>query len=157
MSVGTRASCAPVVSTLPATSAAIVARERTRLPLVDAVRALAATVIVGHHFSSYQPLADAASPIAGPLINWLRDYGRVAQVFIVLSGFMLAGSLTHRRWDGDRARRFIVQRYCRLALPYLAAIGLAIVAGEIGRDWIDWDVTGAAPTIEQVLAHVLFL
>src|SRR5258708_1213033 len=70
---------------------------------------------------------------------------------------MLAGSLSHRRWDGDRARRFIVQRYCRLALPYLAAIGFAIVAGEIARDWIDNDVVGALPTIQQVLAHILFL
>jgi peptidoglycan/LPS O-acetylase OafA/YrhL len=124
---------------------------------VDAVRALASTVIVGHHFSSYQPLADAASPIAGPLITWFHDYGRVAQVFIVLSGFMLAGSLSHQRWNGDRARRFIVQRYCRLALPYLAAIAFAIVAGEIARDWIDNDVVGALPTIQQVLAHILFL
>jgi peptidoglycan/LPS O-acetylase OafA/YrhL len=127
------------------------------MPLVDAVRAVAATVIVGHHFSYYQPLADAASPILGPLIDALRDYGRVAQVFIVLSGFMLAGSLRRRRWDGGRAGRFIVQRYCRLALPYLAAIGFAILAGEFGRDWIDNDVAGALPTIQQVLAHCLFL
>jgi peptidoglycan/LPS O-acetylase OafA/YrhL len=127
------------------------------LPLVDLVRALASTVILGHHFSSYQPLADAASPIAGPLLNWFHDYGRVAQVFIVLSGFMLAGSLSNRRWDGGRAGRFIIQRYCRLALPYFAAMGLAIVACDVGRDWIDNDVVGALPTIEQVLAHVLFL
>jgi peptidoglycan/LPS O-acetylase OafA/YrhL len=44
-----------------------------------------------------------------------------------------------------------------LALPYLAAIAFAIVAGEIARDWIDNDVVGALPTIQQVLAHVLFL
>jgi len=158
MNFGSGASFAPAVGVLPRASAvAVVDRERARLPLVDAVRALAATVIVGHHFSSYQPLADAASPIAGPLINGLHEYGRVAQVFIVLSGFMLAGSLTQRRWDGDRARRFIVQRYCRLALPYLAAIGCAIVAGEIGRDWIDWDVAGTVPTMQQLLAHALFL
>ena len=50
-----------------------------------------------------------------------------------------------------------MQRYCRLALPYLAAIGFAIVAGEIGRDWIDYDVVGRWPTIQQVLAHILFL
>jgi peptidoglycan/LPS O-acetylase OafA/YrhL len=44
-----------------------------------------------------------------------------------------------------------------LALPYFAAIGLAIVAAEFGRDWIDNDVVGALPTIQQVLAHCLFL
>jgi len=135
----------------------VVVAERTRMPFVDAVRALAATVIVAHHFSSYQPLADAASPILGPLLNWFHDYGRVAQVFIVLSGFMLAGSMSHRRWDGGGAGRFVIQRYFRLALPYFAAIGIAIVAGAIGRDWIDNDVAGAMPTIQQLLAHVLFL
>ena len=83
------------------------------MPFVDAVRALAATIIVAHHFSSYQPLADAASPILGPLLGWFHDYGRVAQVFIVLSGFMLAGSMTHRRWDGGRAGRYVIQRYFR--------------------------------------------
>jgi peptidoglycan/LPS O-acetylase OafA/YrhL len=158
MSVGSNASCVSAVGALPSASVVVIgARQGSRLPLVDAVRALAATVIVGHHFSSYQPLADAASPIAGPLIDWLREYGRVAQVFIVLSGFMLAGSLARRRWDGGGVRRFIVQRYCRLALPYFAAIGFAIVAEEFGRDWIDNDVVGALPTIQQVLAHCLFL
>jgi len=51
----------------------------------------------------------------------------------------------------------VIQRYFRLALPYFAAIGIAIVAGAIGRDWIDNDVAGAMPTIQQLLAHVLFL
>jgi peptidoglycan/LPS O-acetylase OafA/YrhL len=158
MSVGSNASFAPAVSALPRTSVGTVdLAERSRLPLVDAVRALASTVILAHHFSSYQPLADAASPIAAPVLNWFHDYGRVAQVFIVLSGFMLAGSLSNRRWDGGRAGRFIIQRYFRLALPYLAAMGIAIVACYIGRDWIDNDVVGALPTIEQVLAHVFFL
>src|SRR3954447_25270340 len=155
MSVGTNAGYAPAIGALTKSSALrVVVAERVRMPFIDAVRALAATVIVAHHFSSYQPLADAASPIVGPLIDWFHNYGRVAQVFIVLSGFMLAGSLAHRRWDGDRARRFIVQRYCRLALPYLAAVGFAILAGEIARDWIDNDVVGSLPTIRQVLAHV---
>jgi peptidoglycan/LPS O-acetylase OafA/YrhL len=158
MSVGTNAGYAPAIGALTKSSAMrIVVAERARMPFVDAVRALAATVIVAHHFSSYQPLADAASPILGPLINCFHNYGRVAQVFIVLSGFMLAGSMAHRRWDGGRAGRYVIQRYFRLALPYFAAIGAAIVAGAIGRDWIDNDVAGTLPTIQQLLAHVLFL
>lgn len=128
-----------------------------RLPLVDALRALAATIILGHHFSNYPPLAHAAMPIAGPLINWLQDNGRVAQVFIVMSGFILASSLSHRQWDRRRAGRFIVQRYFRLALPYLAAAALAVVACAYGRDWIDDDVVGAFPTVQQWVAHVMFL
>jgi peptidoglycan/LPS O-acetylase OafA/YrhL len=158
MSFGNGAGCAPAVATLPRASATSNdVAQRARMPFVDAVRALAATVIVAHHFSSYQPLADAASPVLGALLSLFHDYGRVAQVFIVLSGFMLAGSMAGRRWDGGRAGRYVIQRYFRLALPYFGAIACAIVAGEIGRDWIDNDVAGATPTIEQLLAHVLLL
>jgi peptidoglycan/LPS O-acetylase OafA/YrhL len=96
-------------------------------------------------------------PIAGPIINWLHGNGRVAQVFIVVSGYLLAGSMSHRSWDRQRASRFIAQRYCRLAVPYLAAAALAIVACAFGRDWIEDDVIGGLPTIEQVLAHVVLL
>src|SRR4029077_9441039 len=77
--------------------------------------------------------------------------------FIVVSGYLLAGSMSHRSWDRQRASRFIVQRYCRLAVPYLAAAALAIAACAFGRDWIEDDVIGGLPTIEQVLAHVVLL
>ncbi len=152
INVGTAVGALPINSSISA-----VAAERMRLPLVDAMRALAATIIVGHHFSSYPPLCRAAMPIAGPLIKWLHANGRVAQVFIVVSGFLLAGSMSHRYWDGRRVGLFIVQRYCRLALPYLAAAALALAACAFGREWIDESVIGGRPTIEQVFAHVVFL
>lgn len=158
MSVGTSANVASAFGAIGRSQAlATAAVHGGRLPMVDAVRAVASTVIVGHHFSSYPPLADAASPAVGPVIDLFHGYGRVANVFIVLSGFMLAASLSHRRWDRGRTGRFLIQRYCRLALPYFAAIGLAIAACWIARDWIDNDVVGTSPTIEQVLAHVFFL
>src|SRR6478735_2272197 len=103
MSSVSTATFAPTVGVIPVAPAVSVAlAERARMPFVDAVRAAAATMILAHHFSSYQPLADAASPILGPLLRWFHDYGRVAQVFIVLSGFMLAVTMTRRRWDVDR-------------------------------------------------------
>lgn len=157
MSAESNANIGLAMGALPRASSVVVGAEGSRLPLVDAVRALAATVIVGHHFSSYPPLADAAMPVAGPAINWLHANGRVAQVFIVVSGFLLAGSMSHRIWDRQRVGRFIVQRYCRLALPYLAAACLAIAACAYGREWIDDDVVGGIPTIEQVLAHIVLL
>jgi len=114
-------------------------------------------LIAAHHFSIYPPLADAAMPIAGPMILWLQSYGRVAQVFFVISGFMLAGSMSHRIWGGRGAGRFILQRYCRLALPYLAAAAAAAAACAIGREWLDEKVVGSTPTIKQLVAHLFFL
>jgi peptidoglycan/LPS O-acetylase OafA/YrhL len=137
--------------------AAVVGAEKARMPFVDAIRATAAFVILGHHFSSYPPLATAAMPIAGPALNWLHDHGRVAQIFIVVSGFILASSMSKRVWDRHSVRQFVAQRYCRLAIPYLAAAGIAMCACAFARDWIDDSVIGSVPTIEQLAAHLVFM
>ncbi len=52
---------------------------------------------------------------------------------------------------------FIVRRYCRLGLPYLGAIALAVAACASARGWLSESVIGPPPTIARVLAHVVFL
>jgi peptidoglycan/LPS O-acetylase OafA/YrhL len=89
------------------------------------MRAMAATMISWHHFTFYPPLADQAMPIAGEAIIWVRDHARAAQVFFVVSGYILARRMSHRTWGSGPVGRFVIHRYCRLGLPYLAAIGLA--------------------------------
>ena len=46
-----------------------------RMPLVDALKALASQLIVLHHFSAYGPLADALDDLVPALAGWLFDYG----------------------------------------------------------------------------------
>ncbi len=53
--------------------------------------------------------------------------------------------------------RFVAYRYCRLGLPYLAVLLLAIAACAVGRGWLPDDLVGAPPTLAQVLAHTVFL
>src|SRR4051812_32999022 len=109
----------------------------SRMLLLDALRAAAATIITWHHFAWYGPLSDYALPVAEGAFEWLANYGRLAvQVFFVLGGYVMARSMTGRTWGPAQVGRYIVHRYCRLGLPYLAAIVLAIGACAFGRGWL---------------------
>ncbi len=84
-----------------------------RMHLVDALRAVAATVIAWHHFAWYGPLSEYALPLVGGTIAWLANYGRVAvQVFFVLGGYVMARGMMKRAWDTTQVRKYIAQRYC---------------------------------------------
>lgn len=128
-----------------------------RQPLIEVLRVVASTLIVWHHFASYPPLADAAEPIMGGILQWFREYGRTPPVFFVIGGYVLALGLADRSWVGSDVAHFAVGRYCRLGLPYLAAAALAIIASAIGRDWLPESIVGAPPEFGQLVAHVFLL
>lgn len=127
------------------------------MPLVEALRALASTVIAWHHFCTYWPASEELIPYFSAAVLWLRENGRATQLFFVIGGFVMAQSMARRHWNTGVLRGYSTQRYLRLALPYLAAMVLALAACAIGRGLIAAHVTGATPTIGQVLAHVFFL
>lgn len=130
-----------------------------RIPLIDALKAIASQLIVLHHLSAYGPLTLAAQEIFPGIINWLYDYGRIAvQVFLVLGGFLAARSLSP---DGGALRASplgpIWKRYQRLAIPNIAAICLAIACSALAGCWMDDESIPARPTFSQWLAHVFLL
>jgi len=131
----------------------------SRYAFIDLLRILAAQVIVLHHLAFYGPLSDHAYPVAERPIDWLYRYGRFAvQIFFVTGGYCLAGSLARRSTARPRAfARMVLDRYCRIGLPYLAALGLALVANEIARSWMDHSSISPSPTPGQLLAHVFLL
>jgi len=126
-----------------------------RLPFVDALRAVVATLVAWHHFALYDSLAGSAA--AARTLDWLRDYRSVAQVFFVVSGYVMARSMSRRTWHLRQMGWFALRRYCRLGLPYLATLALAMGACALGRGWLPENVVGHRPTCGQVLAHVVFL
>ncbi len=128
-----------------------------RMPFIDALRALASVMILLHHFALYPPLCVNAEPVLGPLVRWFHDYARFTQVFFVVGGYVMARKMSSRSWHLPEVGRFLIRRYCRLGIPYLAAIVLAIAACGFGRGWLAEDVLGTPPTVAQFVAHVLFL
>ncbi len=130
-----------------------------RLPLIDALRAVASQLIVLHHLAFYGPMSDFAHQLAPALLEWLADEARMAvQVFLVISGFMAAKVLAP---EGElRALspwRLVVSRYIKITLPYTAALLVAMVCTELARRWLHHDSLPDPPELMQFLMHALLL
>ncbi|WP_326533992.1 acyltransferase family protein [Pseudorhodoferax sp.] len=129
------------------------------MPAADALKGLACILIVWHHLAFYGPMSDVARPLAPALFNWLYADGRMAvQVFLAVSGFLLARGLGLGRWPDGVPSAWIGRRYLRLVLPYALALLLAIVAAAVARAWIPDDGTVPGPPhAAQLVAHLLLL
>lgn len=131
----------------------------SRMPSIDALKAVAAQLIVLHHLAAYGPMSDVVCEHAGGLCDWLYHDARMAvQVFLVVGGFLAAKTLAP---DGVAAfaspSALLWRRYCRLVIPFLATILLSIGSAAIARAWMDHDSVPAAPSVPQFLAHVFLL
>ncbi|WP_082439341.1 MULTISPECIES: acyltransferase [unclassified Massilia] len=127
--------------------------------MINLLKAGAAQLIVLHHLAFYGPMADQARPLMPALIDWLDAYGRIAvQVFLVVGGFLAAKSLSPQARPGiAHPLRTIGRRYIRLALPFMAAMLLAIGASWLASQWMSHDSISAPPTLSQLSAHFLLL
>lgn len=134
-------------------------RPDARLPLVDGLRALAALLIVLHHFSLYGPLARRLVWEWPGVSEWLSEYARYAvYVFLVLAGFLAAR--TFAAWSTRPVvpvARLILRRYLRLVLPLAAALLLAMFCAALARHWSTEDYIPGASSVRQFLAHLLML
>src|SRR5215203_6439946 len=91
-------------------------RMKERMPLVDALKALASQLIVLHHLAFYGPLSDTVHTVAPLLIDWLYDYGRLSvAVFLVVAGFLAPRSLLPEgKPSASRPLAVIGRRYSRI-------------------------------------------
>lgn len=130
----------------------------SRLLPLDALRAVAAQLIVLHHLSVYGPIAEAMHGLFPLLTGWLYDYGRMAvQVFLVLGGYLSARALAAQDAQlRQSAPALLAQRYWRLVPPFMAAVGLTLLSS--------WLVAPLLPELvpsqvhaTQILAHALLL
>jgi peptidoglycan/LPS O-acetylase OafA/YrhL len=130
-----------------------------RLPNVDVLKAVAAQLIVLHHLALYGPMSDTVHDFTPGLIEWLVNHARLAvQVFLVVGGFLAARSLAARsNAPIGNPMSLIWKRYCRLAIPFLAAIVLAIACAAIARAVLPLDSTPSAPHLLQLIAHLLLI
>ncbi len=130
-----------------------------RMPLIDALKAVAALLVFFNHFSSYGPLAAAAREAFPGLFGWFYEYARMAvQVFLVTAGFLAARALSpNGQALAGSPLPLIWKRYLRLAIPYLAALTLAIIAAALADQWLDDEAIPARATLAQWLAHAFLL
>ncbi|MNR79359.1 Acyltransferase family protein [compost metagenome] len=131
----------------------------SRMPCVDALKAVACLLIVFHHLAFYGPMSDIAYPLMPTVIDLFYQYGRMAvQAFFVIAGFLLATKFAP---DGaasvSRPLNAIYQRYLRLVIPYLVALVFAILCAALAREWVSSDSIPDAPSFAQLLPHIFLL
>lgn len=115
--------------------------------------------IVFHHLAIYGPMSDVVEASAPGLIQGLAIYAKLAvQMFFVLAGFLVAMQLAP---DGNGKHHasfsLILKRYKRLITPFLFAVACAVLITSLVRPWFVHDSLSAAPSLAQLLAHVLLL
>lgn len=128
-----------------------------RSTAIDLIKALAAQVIVWHHFVLYTPMAEVLSEQWPALIGWLDAHGRLAvQPFLVIGGYLGAQSMARR--DNVRFWPLVGQRYWRL-MPALW-VSLCLVVGvtwAMGEHLQDAGWASPLPDLGVFLAHVFML
>lgn len=127
-----------------------------RLVFIDALRAFGSIAILLHHFALYPPLGKLAAPLLGASLDWLEQNARTTQIFFGVSGYVMARSLSRGVWNPRQIGLFLMQRYCRLGIPYLAAVVLVLIAYAFAAGHLPAQIVGGPVTSEQLLAH-LFL
>jgi peptidoglycan/LPS O-acetylase OafA/YrhL len=140
-------------------------RRPARFEELDSLRGIAALTVVFGHFSAAYLQNRPFSALLGKFpVRILFNGGEAVTLFFLLSGFVL--SLPYRR-RGVQYGSFLVRRVCRIYLPYLGALLLAVLG-----DWrlhgpiqpgTRWDaevlsvVWSNPPNAKLILQHVLFL
>lgn len=125
---------------------------------LDLFKAVAANLIVLHHLAFYGPMSDHVRPVLPGVIEWFDHYARIAvQVFLVIGGFLAAKSLSNGEAGPAEPLRAILRRYAKLAPPFIAAMGIAVIASATASIWMTHDSISAPPTLTQFAAHAFLL
>ncbi|WP_338616025.1 acyltransferase [Pigmentiphaga sp. CHJ604] len=129
----------------------------SRMPLIDAIKAVACLAIVLHHLAFYGPMSEIAHPLMPRVLDALMHYGRMAvMAFFVVSGFLAARAFAPAGVSRvEQPLAAIKRRYFRLAVPFMAALVLAMACAALARVWMAHDSIPDTPTAPQLAAHVL--
>lgn len=130
-----------------------------RVTLIDALKGIASQFIVLHHLAFYGPMSDVAWPLAPDLLAWFAHEARYAvQVFLVVGGFLAARGLAPQgRLVVGPVAPVLWNRYVRLGVPYMAMLVLAVAASALAGRWMTHPSISGAPSLPQVLAHLVLM
>ncbi len=126
---------------------------------LDSLRGLAACTVVLGHFASGVSAAFFLSLWHSPLRFLVTGHDAVI-LFFVLSGFVLF--LPYERSNRLSYFKFLVKRICRIYLPYLGALTLAVAMNfhdhglVTDHEWVN-STWNQAPNLHLVMQHILFL
>jgi peptidoglycan/LPS O-acetylase OafA/YrhL len=138
-----------------------------RIDEIDSLRGLAALSVVFHHFLISLPYIKSTSDngliklITNTPLHIFWSGNEAVILFFVLSGFVLSIPLSQ---GNTSYRSFVIKRICRIYIPYLVAVVVAIIVKLLISEqpiagFSDWfnGVSATQPTSSKVLDHLLFL
>ena len=130
-----------------------------RHALIDNLKGAACLLIMLHHLAFYGPMSDVAIQVIPKTIDFLFEYGRMAvSVFLVIGGYLSGLKLCQANlFTKTSVFDLIAQKYLRLVVPYLAAIGLAIICSFVASYWMVHDSISSLPEPAQLVSHLFFL
>jgi peptidoglycan/LPS O-acetylase OafA/YrhL len=128
-----------------------------RYALVDALRGFAAFAVLFHH-ATLLPTTEAGMPNLVPacLLPFSTAGSLGVEVFFVLSGFVIAHSLSDSSLTVRELGRFMFRRQCRLDPPYWTVL-LIILAQGMLRARISWVHSDPLPSFTTVATNLLYL
>lgn len=124
---------------------------------IDLLKSIAVQVIIVHHLSNYGLISDAARELFPALLNWIGTNGRYAvQIFLVIGGFLAIQNINDK-FDNNGFLKTTINRYLRLAPPYIATLFITILCATIARHFYSELFLGNQETIPQIVSHLLLL
>lgn len=129
----------------------------TQANWIDLLKALAAQVIVFHHFFIYGPISRGLAELYPALAEVIFGYGSYAvQIFLVLGGYLAIQSLP-KALRNLGLLKTLINRYLRLVPPYIVALVITMFFAYITRHWMNEEYVGLTETWPQILSHLFLL
>ncbi|TGD72326.1 acyltransferase [Mangrovimicrobium sediminis] len=126
-----------------------------RFHLIDALRGVAALWVVFFHAYEGGHLPQLTELLPHFLVLFIFEWGDAGvPIFFVISGFVIAHSITKDEVDGKYILRFAVRRSIRLDPPYWGSIVLVV-----GMTWLSATVQNEAmewPGYQEIIAHLFY-
>ncbi len=130
--------------------------EQPKFALIQAGRGLAALWVVFFHIKKGALLTGLTAVLPVWLTTALFDYGSAGvAVFFVISGFVIAHSLSNVTMSGTRFYQFIIKRSIRLDPVYWVSIAITIAVAAI-LAWVH-KTPFALPSLKTIGMHVLYI
>jgi peptidoglycan/LPS O-acetylase OafA/YrhL len=121
---------------------------KERIPVVEAMRGIAAIGVALYHFSGR---FDTGLPLVFHSYGWLG-----VDIFFVISGFVIPLSLYGKDYQLRDFPMFIMRRLVRLEPPYLASIGLGLILWHASSVAPGFRGTDPSYSLPQVLGHLFY-
>jgi len=127
-----------------------------RFVFIDGLRAIAALLVMNHHFF-FSELQAPLESIFPSVVKTMLSYGvDGVQIFFVISGFVIAHSLRHTVVTAFSAGNFIVRRQIRLDPAYwFCVIGSSLLI--FGRSRVHPVYLTSLPSLKTVLLNMTYL